>query len=231
MRRWTSLAALFLLCAAGGPRAFAHDGNPDGLYEQMRACLAQARLKAPCVAVDRTRGFVVIKDDNPAKSKAWLIVPDVEVTGIEDPKALRRPVVDFWTYGWDIGRRLIDKPAQDIGLAINSKEGRTQNLLHIHISCVNFHLRDALAKARIGSHWATKPFVSFHGRSYNARKVSSLETSPFVVLRELPEAQKDMARQSIALIGAADGGFFLLQDQTEPGAPADAEDLLDETCR
>ena len=40
-----------------------------------------------------------------------------------------------------------------------------------------------------------------------------------------------MAAQSLAVIGSADGGFFLVTDSTEPGVVAEAEELLDETCR
>ena len=40
-----------------------------------------------------------------------------------------------------------------------------------------------------------------------------------------------MAAQSLAVVGADDGGFYLLADASAPGAPAEAEDLLDETCR
>ena len=40
-----------------------------------------------------------------------------------------------------------------------------------------------------------------------------------------------MGDQSLAVIGGADGGFFLVTDSTEPGVVAEAEALLDETCR
>ena len=102
----------------------------------MQACLADPE-KPDCTEVDRARGFVVIKDDDPAKPKAWLIVPDREVTGIESPAVFRPPVADFWRYGWDAGAALLpDEPVADRALAINSKAGRSQDLLHIHISCV-----------------------------------------------------------------------------------------------
>ena len=196
----------------------------------MRACLAEPAPRSPCMMVDRGRGFVVIKDDNPAKSDAYLIVPDTEITGIEDPKALRPPVVEFWSYGWQVGEQLLGRPPADIGLAINSEAGRSQNLLHIHISCGLPVVRDALDAARIGAGWASEPFVSFRGHHYNARKLASLADSPFLLLRELPEARRDMAAQSLAVIGSGKGGYYLLNDQTTPGAPAAAEELLDESC-
>jgi CDP-diacylglycerol pyrophosphatase len=225
------LAALLLLaaCAAPAPPA-SRAPDPNGLLQQMQACLAQTEPAPPCTEVDRARGFVVIKDHDASKPDAWLIVPDHEVTGIEDPRALRPPVVDFWQYGWEVGRRLVPAPPDGLGLAINSEAGRSQNLLHIHISCVLPEVRAALAAASIGSDWAAAPFVRFGDSRYNARRVATLEPSPFLLLAGLPGARADMGAQSLAVIGSADGGFILLADRTAPGAPAEAEELLDEAC-
>lgn len=193
----------------------------------MQACLAAPTQAPPCTVVDQARGFVVIADDDPAKPDAWVIVPTTDVTGIEDPRALRPPVLGFWSIGWQAGRVLLDRPPAEIGLAINSRAGRTQDLLHIHISCVLPAVREALAAATIGPDWASAPFVSFAGHLYNARRVASLDPSPFLRLRELPGARADMAAQSLAVIGSADGGFYLL---AEDSPDAEAEELLDQTC-
>ena len=196
----------------------------------MRACLADPSGK-DCTEVDRARGFVILKDDDPAKPAAWLIVPDHEVTGIESPAVFRPPVADFWRNGWQAGARLLpDAPPADRALAINSKAGRSQNLLHIHISCVLPEVRDALAGAAIGAEWAAEPFVRFGGHAYNARRVASLDRSPFLRLAELPGARERMGEQSLAVAGSADGGFILLTNSTEPGVVAEAEELMDETC-
>ena len=151
----------------------------------MRACLGEAP-GPDCTLVDRAQGFVVIKDDDPAKPLAWLIVPDVEVTGIEDSRALVPPVVEFWRHGWQVGRELLAAPPERIGLAINSKAGRSQDLLHIHISCVEPAVVRALAGAAIGPDWAAAPFLTLAGDAYNVRRVASLDRSPFLLLRELP---------------------------------------------
>jgi CDP-diacylglycerol pyrophosphatase len=185
----------------------------------------------PCTLVDRARGFVIIEDDDPAKPVAWLIVPDVEVTGIEDSRALVPPVVDFWRFGWEVGRELLPQATPGrIGLAINSKAGRSQDLLHIHISCVEPAVANTLAAAGIGPDWATQPFVRLAGDPYNARRVSSLDRSPFLLLSELPGARDDMAAQSLAVIGTPGGDFYLVTDATGAGVVAEAEDLLDEDC-
>jgi CDP-diacylglycerol pyrophosphatase len=232
MRAGLALGVLLVLgaCSATPPRVPPDTPNRDALYAQMRECLDEAHLEPPCLAVDRARGFVVIKDDSPAKPDGYLIVPDTEVTGIEDPRALRRPVVAFWGYGWQVGRRLLDRPPEDIGLAINSRAGRTQDLLHIHISCAAPSLRDALAGARIAPDWAAGPLVRFGGELYHVRKVAALDPSPFLRLSEIAGDDPAMAAWSLAVLGSADGGYYLLADATEPGRPAAAEALLDQDC-
>lgn len=233
MSGWRGLVAAALLagCAAAPERpAASRAPDPNGLLHAMQACLADPAMPG-CAEVDRARGFVIIKDDDPAKPKAWLIVPDREVTGIESPAVFRPPVAAFWRYGWAAGAALLPgEPDADRALAINSKAGRSQNLLHIHISCVLPEVRDALAAAAIGPEWAARPFLRFGDQVYNVRRVAALEPSPFLRLAELPGARADMGERSLAVIGDGAGGFFLIADSTG-SAPAEAEDLLDETCR
>lgn len=217
------LAACALPPGAAGPRS-------DGLYRQMRACLADPG-QGPCTLVAPERGFVVIKDRDRAKPYAWLLVPSTDVTGIEAPAVFEAPVAGFWQIGWQVGRRLVPAPPEGLGLAINSLAGRSQNLLHIHVSCVAPAVREALAAAELGPDWAEAPFLELAGQRFNARRVERLEPSPFLLLRDLPGAAEDMGGQSLGVIGAADGGFLLLTDSTEPGVAAETEALLDETCR
>jgi CDP-diacylglycerol pyrophosphatase len=218
------------MVAAGAAPALGNGHDPNGLLHAMQACLADSGA-TDCTMVDRARGFVVIKDDSPEKPEAWLIVPDHEVTGIEDPRALLPPVVDFWSDGWQVGQEILKRPPADIGLAINSEAGRSQDLLHIHVSCVLPEVRAALATAQIGPDWAAEPFLELAGDRYNVRKVASLYPSPFLLLHDLPGAAADMGAQSLGVIGSGDDGFYLVTDSTEPGVVAEAEALLDERCR
>ena len=202
------LVALLLLAActaSTGPGP-----SSDGLLRQMRACLADPEAP-PCTIVDPDRGFVVIKDDDRAKPYAWLLVPSTDVTGIEDPAVFVAPVAGFWAVGWQVGRGLVPAPPEGLGLAINSVAGRSQNLLHIHVSCVLPEVRAALATATIGPDWAGAPFLTLAGQRFNARRVVRLEPSPFLLLRDLPGAVEDMAAQSLAVIGRAGGTRWALR--------------------
>jgi CDP-diacylglycerol pyrophosphatase len=219
------LAAAIAACAPGA----AHGPRSDGLYRAMRACLADPEGPS-CTFVDPGLGFVVIKDDDPAKPAAWLLVPSTDVTGIEDPAVFQAPVALFWQIGWEAGRDLVPAFRDGLGLAINSKAGRSQNLLHIHISCLRPDVRAAIAAADIGPDWADAPFLPLAGQTFNARRVPRLEPSPFLLLRDLPGAAEEMANQSLAVVGHPGGGYVLLTDSTEPGVVAETEAILDETC-
>jgi CDP-diacylglycerol pyrophosphatase len=225
MRRALLLALALAACTLPPPAG----PESDALLRQMRSCLAD-RDQRPCTVVDPARGFVVLKDRDRTKPYAWLLVPSTDVTGIEDPAVFEAPVAGFWQIGWQVGRGLVPAPPEGLGLAINSVAGRSQNLLHIHVSCVAPAVREALAAAPIGPEWAAEPFIDLAGQRFNARRVDRLEPSPFLLLRDLPGAAEDMGGQSLAVIGRADGGFTLVTDSTDPGVAAETEALLDETC-
>jgi CDP-diacylglycerol pyrophosphatase len=228
VRRFALLLLLVAGCAAMPPAEI--PAERAGLYRAMETCLGEASPTPSCLTVDRGRGFVLLKDRDPAKPYGYLIVPDRAVTGIEDPRALRPPVADLWRYGWAAGAELLPAPPSGRGLAINSKAGRSQDLLHIHISCVRDDVRAELASVRLAPGWAPEPVLLLEGRAWNARRVARLDPSPFLRLTELPGAAEDMGAQSLAVFGLPDGGFALLADATEPGAPGDAEELLDQDC-
>ena len=172
MRRCaTFAAALLATSASGAPRAEAQGPRADGLYRQMLSCLADPEQGLPCAVTDPGRGFVLIKDDDPKKPFAWLLVPSTDVTGIEAPAVFTAPVAEFWQIGWGFAGQLLPAPPEGRALAINSKPGRTQNLLHIHVSCIPLALRAALAQADIGPDWRAGPFLTVAAMGSNAGPV------------------------------------------------------------
>ena len=106
----------------------------------------------------------------------------------------------------------------DVALAVNSLQARTQDQLHIHISCVRPDVRSALKRyeAEIGEGWSRLPFA-IAGDLYRARRLygDAIDANPFELLAKgLPEAKRDMASQTLVVVGATfrDGqnGFYLL---------------------
>lgn len=228
MERVGTIAALLL--AGLAPPASADGPRSDSLYRQMLSCVADPGQGAPCTVTDPGRGFALIKDDDPRKPYAWLLVPTTDVTGIEDPAVFSAPVANFWAIGWTLAGELLPVPPERRALAINSEQGRSQNLLHIHVSCIPPALRTALAKADIGPSWRSGPVLKLGEQTFDVRTVEGLDPSPILLLRDLPGAAEEMGDQSLAVIGRAGGGFYLVTDSSERGVVAETEALLDERC-
>jgi CDP-diacylglycerol pyrophosphatase len=209
-------------------------------------CVAHMRLDghpAPCSKVDLFAGYAILKDR--AGATQWLLVPTARLTGIEDPRLLAPETPNYWELSWE-NRGLLEQRAQrplareEIGLAVNSLHGRSQNQLHIHIDCVRADVVADLAtrRDRIGPEW--RPLdVELAGRRYLARWISEADLAandPFRLAAEMPAARADMGRQTLVLIGAAsragEPGFVLLNDQADAdtGDRGHGEDLLDHAC-
>jgi len=200
---------------------------------------------APCVSVDLAGGVAVLKDIQ-GKTQ-YLIIPTARVTGIESPELLAPGSPNYWAAAWE-ARKLVERgighpvPREDIGLAVNSVNGRTQNQLHIHVDCVREDVRDALRQdvRRIGTRWSSVLLGRYQHR-YRVRWLAgdaiAPQDDPFKILAAtIPTARVDMGDESLAVIGATrpDGapGFILLEDPGD-GTPFDlaaAEELLDHRC-
>jgi CDP-diacylglycerol pyrophosphatase len=211
--------------------------KPNTLLSLARCCATDLRSNSSCRDYDQADSFVIIKDNDPEKPRAYLILSSVPVTGIEDAKIFEKPFVNFWQYGWAEAQKYVKRPADDTALAINSKHGRSQNQLHIHISCVLGSVARALANTdhSIGSDPA-HPFaieLGPHGNRYDVIKVKSLSdaNSPFRLVHQFPGAKAHMADQSIAVIGSHAAGVYYVLDTyalgTNRGA---AEELLNQKC-
>jgi len=224
-------------CAA---RAF--DLSDRGALWQVvhKLCLpmhATLGLPLPCLAVDDKRGFVVIRA--PGDATRIIVVPTIRIEGIESPSLLRDDAPNYWAFAWGERSRVAavaPRPLgwDDIGMAINSRTGRTQDQMHIHVDCLDARLKHALAGAKLSTQrWSTLNLKPWAGR-YHAKRLAEngLERSVFqTVAKEIPGARTSMGLQKIAIAGVAgakgERGFVLL----EKGAGRSAEELLDHECR
>lgn len=222
---------------------------PNALWWVVRGlCVPdQSLLKtpAPCVEVDLKQGWAVVKDTRAGTH--LLLVPLKRLSGIESPRLLQPGGPNYWQFAWNVRplfARLAGRPAprQDLALAINSVTGRTQNQLHIHLSClkppVAAYLRQHLND--IDEIWRPLTFpLPDHQilvrRLYGAQFG---DNDPFKILASgVPAARGHMAAQSLAAIGALfpDGrpGFVLINHQANLaiGDLGVGEDILDYSCR
>jgi CDP-diacylglycerol pyrophosphatase len=223
--------------AAGSQAACVIARPPNSLWSLARCCAANLHSNPACRAYDEKHDLIILKDNSPAKPDAYLIIPATRVTGVEDPQIFVPPVADFWAYGWQRAQLYIKRPPAEIGLAINSEYGRTQDQLHIHISCVREDVASVLNanQDRIGIDPARPVELPLgpSGNLYRVVKTTSLAAaSPFDLAAAMPGARDAMAAQSIAVAGSKTPGvYFVLDTYHHDGNPGAAEELLDQSCR
>jgi len=247
--RWMPIAVFLCALAPLCPWASAKEAPDPTLLWKVVTNLCVPNHKRnwgafPCQAVDTEKGIAILKA--PGDKAHFLLVPTAPIAGIESPALLKPDVPNYWDYAWDFRTTLAKyagRPVEwnDLGLAVNSVAGRSQNQLHIHIACVRTAVRDALEKHQtaIGKTWSKLDFP-FNGHRYMAmriegNKMGSLD--PFKLLAEgLPSARSAMDKQTLAVTGASfeDGqhGFFILADRADlkKGNYAASEELLDPEC-
>lgn len=212
--------------------------RPNSLWSLAQCCARDLKSDPGCRYYSKADEFVILKDNSRVKPDSYMIIPTAKITGIEDKQIFAPPFVDFWAYGWQQAKTYMKRPAADTALAINSTTGRTQNQLHIHISCVRPDVAQTLAanEAKIGPDPATALRLTLgpDNHTYRVIKVSGLSAadSPYNLVAAMPEAQADMAAQSIAVVGSTTPGWYYVLDTYVHGAnPGAAEELLDQFCR
>jgi CDP-diacylglycerol pyrophosphatase len=232
-RRIARSAGLFLLLAP----ALGHAENRDVLWNLVGLqCVPEARqgiAPKPCASVDLARGMAVLKDRDGIAQ--YLVIPTDRVTGIEDPAVLIND--NGFAVAWETRPAVEAKlghplPRDGVSLAVNSRNGRTQDQLHIHVDCLDAAVRATLATTpATAANWAPYP-APLAGHHYLARFVPG-ETlqgvNPFRLLAD--QVHGPIGDWTLVAVGATtpDGrpGFLLL---AQNDAHASGEQLQDHTC-
>jgi CDP-diacylglycerol pyrophosphatase len=243
--RAAAIALVAYACGGGSP---ARAADPNALWRVVHDLCATdmkvSGLPAPCTSVDLARGYAILKDLK--GDTQFLLIPTARISGIESPELLSPTAPNYWQYAWDalpIFEKRAGRPAprEDVGLAINSIYGRSQNQLHIHIDCVRPDVQRALRQneRRIKFHW-TRLNVDLAGHDYKVRRLDGATLGardPFKLLAEGDsKARADMGRETLVVIGASfrggKPGFVLLSDRADMARNDDGagEDLLDHSC-
>ncbi|GBQ30897.1 CDP-diacylglycerol pyrophosphatase [Gluconacetobacter sacchari DSM 12717] len=236
-----------LLAAARANGPARHDHDPDVLWRIVHERCVPNQLgenrPAPCAVVDPARGYAVLKDRDGVAQ--YLLIPTDRVTGMEDPSILRPDAPDYFGAAWHqidrvqarLGHTL---PRETMALAINSRRGRSQNQLHIHVDCLAPDIRVALhwARPRIGAGWT--PLI-LAGHSYRATRIDGQDLDGVYPFRRLAASLADPAREmaghTLVVVGTiwpgGRPGFILLDDMAKPvsGDRASGEELEDHACR
>ncbi len=196
---------------------------------------------APCAQVDPQAGFVVFKDRNGPLQ--YLLMPTAKITGIESPQVLEATTPNFFEQAWAARHFMADKYGKeiddaDISLAINSQYGRTQNQLHIHISCLLPAVKTQLARyaTEYSEQWEPMP-GGLLGHDYLVRKVTASDLKKQGAFRLLakgvPRSKGRMGSFGLAMTALPGGDFLLLATERSllPFTLASAEEIQDHDCR
>jgi CDP-diacylglycerol pyrophosphatase len=202
---------------------------------------------APCIEVSLSQGpehgYAVLKDRHGAEQ--YLVMPTLDITGIEDARLLAPGAEPYFADAWrarHFVEALIGKPMprQDMAVSVNSRYGRSQDLLHLHVDCLTPQALAAIAAdlPKVDRRWSRAP-LSLDGHPYYAIRLDgeAPPADPFRLLAEgVPGAAADMGAWTLVLAGASfEGGrpgFILLAGRADParGDFASGEELQDHDC-
>lgn len=195
----------------------------------------------PCIQVDTHAGFVVYKDMHGPLQ--YLLMPTAKISGIESPQILATSSPNYFLEAWQARHFMADKygaPIDDanISLAINSKYGRSQNQLHIHISCLKPQVKAALAahEADFRPQWQPLP-DGLLGHDYLVRRTTATELQHLGAFRlladEVTGARGQMGSYGLAMTALPNGEFLLLASKASLTKVhrASVEELQDHECK
>ncbi|WP_192458225.1 CDP-diacylglycerol diphosphatase [Musicola keenii] len=226
-------------------REYSPRGNGNALWtfvsEQCVPNQQQHAAPAPCLDVDLPHRYALFKDRRGPYHN--LLIPTDRISGIESPALLETGTPAYFAAAWNYRDRLsrqMGKPINDayIGLAINSLFGRTQNQLHIHISCLKPDVYRTLQDhtSAITTDWRALP-QPLEGHTYLAKKLSDndlIRQDPFRLLAQYAQSTNDnMENYGLALAALPSGervllavhrGFLGLMNR------GSAEEILDVGC-
>ncbi|MFQ6372065.1 CDP-diacylglycerol diphosphatase [Shewanella sp. YIC-542] len=245
-RWWLSALLLITLVAVSSYVWRTSSHNSDALWQLIsQRCvpaLASHGVPTPCQEVNQARGYVTLKDRNGILQ--YLLMPLNKLAGMESPELLHAATPNFFALAWEQRQLAVDHmtsaqthvPDSALSLAINSQYGRTQNQLHIHISCLRQDVRqqlDALTPS-LTSRWQTHPLGP---NDYLLRTLQPQElhqTSAFIRLaQELPDAAGHMGHYGLALANLPNGQLVLMAIRANwrQANKASAEELQDHSCQ
>ena len=242
--RRTSLIVILLVALCGIFFLWLRSPNHDALWSIVHLqCIPDQQLHqkpAPCAQVDESAGFVVLKDRK--GSRHYLLMPSLKITGIESAVLLEPATPNYFEQAWQARHFLTDLANasiadDDVSFAVNSQFGRSQNQLHIHISCLRSDVKTRLAalSASIGPTW--QPLAGgLSGHDYLARRVSATDLHQEGGFRELAAgvagAREAMGSYSLAMAVLPGGDFVLLSTKRDLLALnlASTEEIQDHEC-
>ncbi|MFV8248352.1 CDP-diacylglycerol diphosphatase [Bdellovibrio bacteriovorus] len=204
--------------------------------------------KNPCIEVNiahgEEKGYVVFKDR--VGDLQYLLMPTEKITGMESPEIRDAGATNYFDLAWK-AKTYMDKkhgsviPVEAVSLAINSQFGRSQNQLHIHVSCVKPQVQQQLQEqaAKLKNGWTLLP-QPLLGHKYYVRKISEKELekgNAFQMLADgVPGAKDHSGEFGLGLVAVKDKkkghSLILLTSRFERGSNnyGSVEEIQDHSC-
>ncbi|MGP1938976.1 MAG: CDP-diacylglycerol diphosphatase [Arsenophonus sp. ET-DL9-MAG3] len=196
--------------------------NNNKLWETInKQCISQFKnntLKSPCIKFDKQHKYVIYKD---IKGKLhYLLLPLDRISGIESSILQQKNTENYFILAWQNREHFIKiskKPINEqfLSLAINSKYGRTQDQLHIHLACLKHEVFQKIKENEdiLTNNWQPlKKRINNH--QYIAIKVSWLDInkiSPFNYLKKyVTECGDNISYYGLAMIPSTEKNKFIL---------------------
>lgn len=246
-----SRLGVVLLCVLTAFAFAAHAGVTEArrgvLWEVVQACLVNHALTGaafPCLEVNvsdgNERGYVILRA--PFSAAGLILAPARRIVGVEDPSLQALDAPNYFEDAWNARRFLKDAPQKPplrdgVVLAVNSRQARSQDQLHIHIGCLSSSAKRtvrALAPGLPADRWVPvgRPFhgLEFWGRLLVRDNLAGV--NPFRLAAEAwPSPPADRSQLTVAVVGIelSDGreGFVLLASRHNPLGQYSVEDFLD----
>ncbi len=233
---WTAALALALAaCGATSPGASdlalwrIVDGACNGTKSSPEAEGAIAHGTVQC---RRTQGYALLKDRCGAAH--YLVVPTARRTGVESPELLAPDQPNYIALAWaERGRSLAAQSDAgvtlgEIGLAVNSRFGRSQSQLHIHIDRIDPSVVAALRA--LPAQAARDVRIVLRGHRYRVDELSALPADLWARVAQRWGAQDQDARAhlTLAVVDDGRGGYFIVSGWADPVAldRGHAEELM-----
>ena len=215
------IAFLLILMITGMLVAALHfKKNADALWQIVsEQCLPHQQSRgepAPCQRVDLQHRYATLKDIHGPLQ--YLLIPLDKISGMESPQLLNATTPNYFAFAWHERQLLAQRrgsPIDDraLSLAINAQYGRTQNQLHIHISCLRPDVRQQLNQLtpQLTARWQA---ATLRHHRYWLRALTPAELaqqSAFIRLAdEVPQARTEMGKYGLALASLPDGRLVLM---------------------
>ena len=239
------MSALIVLAAWAWP---AEAGERGLLWRVVQTCVLNHDLTGasfPCLSVETPKGvesgYAVLRAPNEAIRV--VLSPTVRTAGIEAERLRGTDAPNYFHDAWMARHFVIDDLARtpsrgDLALAVNSKLGRSQDQLHIHVACIRPTVKHMLARAKASSQSANwtrikvLPSAPYYWAHFEpSRDLSGLNLFDRVAAG-LNVDPDDMDDVTIVVVGVEPSGFIVLARKKIPHVSDEphGEGLLDPNC-